>query len=971
MKKRISEILVFILLFITIVNPNILPSVFAENTDIPLVQSTVTSDVYDDIVSPDSLPVELDPEELITITTLTERFHVERDWVLQELLRGYLLHEIYQGLLHQESGGSYEEYMQSTYPGRVADPLYTSSITDDVYGVKTVTEDVYITKPSVTDDVYGLNSFLAASSKYDSVALERQNIKMNSAPYTVGSETDQISTLDGSLRVTATDLYLEGVNGLDFALTRIYDSSLSKDRMTVDTDRWENETKITKEERRFNIGQGWIWDIPYLKKEEGTQYIYLPNLGTYVLDIEEDDELVGYPWDNLDFGEVSESRLEELDEYFEVDDADYVLFDYTAGINTYFTSNGDVVLITNQYGNHIKFSWGADGLDSVFVYAGKDEMVSYLYTDFDDQSVEINAYNIAKGETQTVVYHKTVMEGDVRDHEVLSEVVDPVGRSTKYDYYIDWNFFNLISGYEYYTGTERMIYWGVNDWVELTAIEFPTKAMVQYAYAGLAARHIGEVAVQYEPVYKVRHLFYSTTEETEYSSMDVELEGDIGAVYGEDDTFSAIVDDGLTLTTYHYEKDFSGNRRPEVVYLTKTTVESLDKQMRQETNYTYDKTKYRAVPIQIQSRSYTGSSSSSAVTTKTSYNDWGLITSQTDPMGVTTTYEYDYYVNYNVRRWSPIKVTVPVSSTNSLITSYTYDDDTATLSQVQVKDSSGKLYGQTNYQYNTYGNPIEIRMKGDSSDTVVNQTFEYAPSKIQQSVSVTNAQGVKASIVQDASYDNRGNLLNYKDGNRYNTTVTYDAIGRPLTQTNPDGSKISSSYNDSTNTTVVTAPNGAKTTYEYDPFGRLTKQTDALGSITNTYDSFDRLIGQTDAEGNKSTFTYDAYGRILTENDGTSTTTYTYNDAARTKTIKDGVGNQIRETYDILGRVIKTEELKSTGNLTLSSSVYDNYGHLMSTTDAKGNKTTYAYDALSQLISVTDAEGKITSYSYNMAGDMI
>ncbi|MEF2967140.1 hypothetical protein V3851_14980 [Paenibacillus sp. M1] len=87
--------------------------------------------------------------------------------------------------------------------------------------------------------------------------------------------------------------------------------------------------------------------------------------------------------------------------------------------------------------------------------------------------------------------------------------------------------------------------------------------------------------------------------------------------------------------------------------------------------------------------------------------------------------------------------------------------------------------------------------------------------------------------------------------------------------------------------------------------------------------------------------------------------------------MKDGVGNQIRETYDILGRVIKTEELKSTGNLTLSSSVYDNYGHLMSTTDAKGNKTTYAYDALSQLTSVTDAEGKITSYSYNMAGDMI
>ncbi|WP_059051182.1 RHS repeat-associated core domain-containing protein [Paenibacillus senegalimassiliensis] len=968
MKKYICGILAFILLFITLVSPNSSPSVSADNSIAPNIgadRDTVTSTVYPEADVSQQPDVDINPDEYITISTVTERFQVEREWVLQELLKGYFLHEIYQGLLRQESGSSYEEFMQLHYPERRVDPLFAASITDDVYGGEhTVTEDVYITPPSITDSVYLM------ALDYDSIALERQDIKMSNAPYTVGADDDQISTLDGSLRIETTDLYLQGINGMDFALTRIYDSALSKDRMTVDTNRWRNETRETKEERRFNIGKGWIWDVPYLKTEEGVEYIYLPDLGTFVID--DGNELVGYPWDNLDFGEVSESRLEELDDNFDVDDADYVLFDYVAGINTYFTSNGDVVLITNQYGNHIKFSWGSSGLSGVFVYAGKGELVSYLWTSFSNQRIEIKAYDMATAETQIVTYRKITMEGENRDQEVLTEVIDPVGRSTKYGYYIQENLFNLIHGYEYYTGTNRMIYWGRNDWAILTSIEYPTKAMVQYGYAGSPERHIGEIAVEQQPAYKVRDLFYSTTQDTEYSSINIEMEGDIGKVYGQSDTFSATVDNGLTRTVYAYEKNFTGNRRPVVVYLAKTTVESLDKQMRQETNYTYDRAKYRSVPIQVQSRSYTDSRPSSTITTKKTYDDWGYITSETNPMGITTTYEYDYYVNYNVRKWSPTKIKVPVSASNSLTTSYIYNNATATLSQGKVQDNSSQILGQVDYQYDAFGSPIQIQIKGDTVDTMVNQVFAYGPSKVQQSVQVTPSNGgASTTILKQASYDSRGNVLSYTDGNTNSTTTKYDAIGRPIAQTYSDGSQISSVYHDATNTTVITEPNGMKITYEYDPFGRLIRETNARGSMNYQYDEFNRLLKTTDAEGYVTRYTYDAYGRILSENDGVSTTTYVYNDALRTKTVTDGEGNQVRETYDILDRLIKTEEIQPSGTLVLTSYVYDKYGPLLSSTDANGNTTIYTYDVLSRLVSVTDAEGKTTSYSYNMAGDMI
>ncbi|RRJ67000.1 RHS repeat protein [Paenibacillus oralis] len=928
--------------------------------------STVTSSVYDELL--DKLSDSLDPDEIITISTVVDRFGVDRSWVASELVKGYKLSDIFQALLFQEEGGEYQAYLDRLYPNMKPDPLTAfnqQSATDAVYRV-TVTESVY--PETVTEDTYGFFKTLAATSKYDELALQRAPLKIDQAPYSVGSVNDSISTVDGSLSIRSTDLFIKGANGLDFALTRMYDSSLSKDRIYVSS-RDKNITGVPTEEKRFGLGKGWIWDIPYMKTESGIQYVYIPGIGTYALD---GAKLEGYPWRSPQVGRVGEKTAEKLDDLFGVSDAAYQLVDYTGGTSCYFDSRGYPLLITNRYGNYIEFSWNSDGLRRVITYPGAGQLGNFISLSYSSGKITATSYDSNTGEQQTVQYIKGTVEANNRNQEILKQVIDPAGRVTTYNYNIlSGTLFNLIRGYENYQGSNRRLNWGWNDWVLLTSIEHPTKAITQYSLDDVVLRRMGQYAAEEEPRYGSRIVSYSTQTETISKAMTISYTGDVGETYGKNFTFSVAVNDGLTETAYSYKKVFIGNRVPDILYLNTVDSRSLDGTLRNVTSYTYDEANRRAVPIATSQRSYTGSSGSSAITTRTQYDEWGLVTAATDPFGVTSTYTYTLKPANTVQQWVPEMVNVPVSASNTLTTNHTYDPNTATLTQSAVVDSSGKLWGQTNYGYDTFGNPTSIRLRGDQADTVLTQEFGYRsilPSS--QTVTVTDASGTAVPITVRADYNQRGDITRYVDGNGNGTTSQYDGVGRIIQETYADGSSIRAAYDDAYNKITVTQPNGSQITYEYDPFGRLVKETDARGSSTYLYDEFDRMIAKTDAEGQTTRYTYDAYGRALTENDGTSTTTYIYNDAARSKTTIDGEGNQIRETYDIAGRAIRTEEIRSSGSVVLSSNEYNNYGHLLSTTDANGNKTTYTYDALSQLIAVTDAEGKTTSYSYNMAGDM-
>ena len=124
-----------------------------------------------------------------------------------------------------------------------------------------------------------------------------------------------------------------------------------------------------------------------------------------------------------------------------------------------------------------------------------------------------------------------------------------------------------------------------------------------------------------------------------------------------------------------------------------------------------------------------------------------------------------------------------------------------------------------------------------------------------------------------------------------NTIYAYDALDRlesvTQKQTIAPGADIVTAYGYDLhgNLTSVTDPNGNITSYQYDDFGRLQRQTSPVTGVTAyVYDAAGNLGSVTDANGAVTTRTYDLANRILTAASArtgvpTETVTWSWDDA--------------------------------------------------------------------------------------------
>lgn len=96
-------------------------------------------------------------------------------------------------------------------------------------------------------------------------------------------------------------------------------------------------------------------------------------------------------------------------------------------------------------------------------------------------------------------------------------------------------------------------------------------------------------------------------------------------------------------------------------------------------------------------------------------------------------------------------------------------------------------------------------------------------------------------------------------------TMTYDALGRPLTRTNPDGGVRTWAYGPASIT--ETDETGKTTRKLFDATGRVTAIEETLGARTlrsiYSYDIKGNLLNHTDALGNVATTKYDALSRVI------------------------------------------------------------------------------------------------------------
>lgn len=273
------------------------------------------------------------------------------------------------------------------------------------------------------------------------------------------------------------------------------------------------------------------------------------------------------------------------------------------------------------------------------------------------------------------------------------------------------------------------------------------------------------------------------------------------------------------------------------------------------------------------------------------------------------------------------------------------------------------------------------------------------------------------------TYGPDGRVTSVAQGANPPTLVTSSAADRSQTTTDPNGHVVTTQLFDTSGDLVeqdrAAGSRTLKTTYTYDPTGRLTSTTDPLGHTTAT--TFDEtpgsategdVLSQTDADGD--TWTYGAYsvggqagttigpdGTVMdaktfdpvlgqpTTDDvpGLAPTTYAYNPNGTIAAITDPSGAKVAYTYDGNGN-IATEADAAGDTIT---TIADATGQPTKVTDAAGHEIDYAYDGNGNITSAgtpgtsstkqatyngfgepltaTDPDGHTTTYTYDNAGN--
>ncbi|MCE9603535.1 MAG: PASTA domain-containing protein [Planctomycetia bacterium] len=319
------------------------------------------------------------------------------------------------------------------------------------------------------------------------------------------------------------------------------------------------------------------------------------------------------------------------------------------------------------------------------------------------------------------------------------------------------------------------------------------------------------------------------------------------------------------------------------------------------------------------------------------YDAAGRRTVEIDPLGRKTATAYD-------TQGRPIRITVPDGSS----TSYEYSSAGRLVKSI---DASGIA---TTYDYDATGR-MSSRTEGKRK-TNIEYTLSGKPQRI-----VT-----PPSPVDTREYDEAGNLMSVRRGNRIVATYRYDGSGRCVEEKHPTGLRMSYGY-DAVGRLATKKNNlGVGEEFTYDAAGRLTKSSDAGASgTTYGYDSAGNLLSVTNPLGKSTQRTYDALDRqISVATPVGDQARYEYDAAGRLTTAYHPAGGKTQFAYDPLDNVVNS--VRPDGGKTVSS--FDAAGRRASTTDAKGQVTKYHYDQAGRIVRKELSDGKVVHSRYDAVG---
>jgi RHS repeat-associated protein len=407
-----------------------------------------------------------------------------------------------------------------------------------------------------------------------------------------------------------------------------------------------------------------------------------------------------------------------------------------------------------------------------------------------------------------------------------------------------------------------------------------------------------------------------------------------------------------------------------------------------------------------------------AATSNITLDGFGNQQSVTDPLGRTTSYQYDSVVhNYVTKITNPANFTITKTYDTSLGLELTAQDANGAV-MTKRYDTKGRLseiippgadsyverYSYVDYAVGGayFKSVTKAIVNPDGGETLAEEYFDMLGRSVRK-----ESPGVGNNIiVETTEYDAKGQVSRKSNPYLENvetpvyTVYTYNPYEGYVTRVDhPDSSYTLMSYNgfnESTQTYASDATliqsqdltknakgqvltrtvDGMSMNYQYDTAGRQTKILDPEGSATTTvYDNAGRKTSVTDANSGTTSYTYDQVGNIKTQKDARNiTTTFTYDNLNRPTSVSysNGEGNTVL-TYDEGGKA-----KYALGRLT---TVVDDAGKLELGYDIKGNRIYQKrkiddleiifrreYDIQSRLASTTYPDGTKVYQKYATTG---
>ncbi|MEI7744702.1 MAG: DNRLRE domain-containing protein, partial [Chloroflexota bacterium] len=399
------------------------------------------------------------------------------------------------------------------------------------------------------------------------------------------------------------------------------------------------------------------------------------------------------------------------------------------------------------------------------------------------------------------------------------------------------------------------------------------------------------------------------------------------------------------------------------------------------------------------------------------FDSAGFATSETDPLGIVTTYTYsgDGYHDLRIKRITGVGTPVLTTTTAYVLDAHrvcrevrqpTVDPLTITCtsslpSAAPDADVDARYGWDTHNQMTSQTDPLGV-VTAFGYDTYGNQTSATQNYVLGQPA--TESRNVTTSY----TYDVAGNVsseiapVSTAGGVTVTTTYAYDALGRGVLQTYQGDAATPWSrtaitwdeFGDQTSTTTSIGPAGTSAPASWTNVSRTSSVLDALGDPTRTdaitFDSTGAttatatttmvvdlagdVLSATDPNGIATTATFDGLGQVVTETDG-ATTSHAYNGLGlETSTIAPGTTGGTLTTsqaYDADGNPVSLEEVDSVdGSDAMTIYAYDGLGRLRTTTDPSDLATTRTYDALDRVTKLVVGDS-VTDTTYDKAGNPV